>query len=273
MTVAQQTQLASKAKAKSVRTFQALLTPYVREVVAGYRVGQTSIDAEARAELLRALRTGYIKAVNSVIKTDLRQYKANDNDPLAAVYAALGKTLNELIVTKAATQAVNIAATSSKWVARTSAQATDQAWSQAEAKAALYNYMQSQKLIISTTESQAIIEGTRRAVVVAVTDTLKQTIATIAEMVSYGDINAAVRLSRKVMKLAVLPASVSQGEILRLIDTGRLGLMTPEVQGTIIANMRDRAAELGSQGKEWIIFGYNTRDTRATEVLARIYPR
>lgn len=260
MNRAEQIRTATQAKAQSVRAFQSLLNPYVRELVTSYQIGQNTINSDAKAELTRALRLGYIKAINSIVKTDIRQYKASD-DLTNEVYTAVGAALNEVVVVRATSQTDKISRTSEKWVTRTSQLAIDNGWSQAEAKAALTNYLRSQKLVISTTESQAIIEGARRAVVVAVTDPLLNTIEEIVRLVSIGDVNAARRLSNQVLKLAKLPTSVSQGDLIRIIDTGRVGLMKPETQGRIIANLRARADELGTKIKEWQKLGFNTRDS------------
>lgn len=260
MTAAEQKLNATRAKAQSVRTFSTLLNPYIREIMAGYQIGQTGITADAKAELTRALRLGYIKAASNILRTDIRQYKADD-DIINGIYIAVGAAINQLINNRAIAQSEKIANTSAKWVDITSTAALENGWTQAEAKAALLNHLSAQRLTISTTESQAIIEGTRQAVVLAVRDPLSNTIEEIARLVSIGDINGARRLSRSVVKLVNLPLSISQGDIIRIIEAGRERLMVPEIQGRIIATMRERAAEMQASEKEWGILGFNTRDT------------
>ena len=261
MTRAEQVQAANKAKAVGVRAFYNTLRPYFQEVITSYRIGNETINDDAKDELRRGLRQGYLKTASALLHFDPRQYKAGDMEMLDEVRREIAAAVNILVVKAVAGKSDFIIGTTEKWVKRTTFLAMANVWGTPEARAALSNYLSSQKLIIATSESQFIVEGTRRAVVIAVKDPLMNSVNVIARMFENGDINGARRLSRQIVKLANLPTSISQGEFLRIVEDARIRLLTPFNQGRVVSNLREKAEAMEATEKEWQILGYHTRDT------------
>lgn len=254
---------ANADKLRSERRFKKLLTPYVQEVLQSYRIGNTSVDLEARSELRRGLRAGYIAAASNVLNVnDIRRYKQTEEDILEQMRSELASQLDEAIVFRTTAQENTIARTTAHSVSSATKFSIASGWSIKEAKAWLANRLKNQRRTVATTESQWVVESGRKFAVVNLTQPIKNGIEEIARLLSIGDTAGARKLAREMEKLAKLPLSEGQGNIIRYISDNREELVKPAVQARILSNLRDRASKLDVNKKIWMTFGDGkVRDT------------
>jgi len=286
MTPAAQANRALKNKITSERWYRKNLARWIAEVVSNYRIGQTVVDPDSVPVLHDVLRTGYNKAIKDLTTIDIREFKAGGLG--VAIVGGTDELLNTASRNISAvmlgeyqlrlgTITPEISKTASKHIQRVSALAVTEQWSQRQADAALFNYLKSQRLVIALTESQWVVEAGRRATVVSISDPLGNTIEQIVDLIEAGDINAAKKLSKQVMKLSKLPTGINQARVIGAVsDAGRVSLTTPLVQGRTIANLRAHAERLGGETKGWQPIGdSHTRETHfqaGAEYLANPIP-
>jgi hypothetical protein len=123
--------------------------------------------------------------------------------------------------------------------------------------------MREHRLIIAVTESNWTVNKTHKTAILAVRDPLGNSVERIAQLFEEGDSAGARRLARRALKLARLPSSVRQGELLNTVSDFRDRLVTPEAQARMVATMRSQARNLGQQTKRWEAIFRNTRPAHA----------
>lgn len=248
-----QIQKATMQKKKSETSITSALGAWIKEIVTNYRIGDAAVNRESSALYAQIMKMQYVKTVNAVLGIDVREWKQEE------VTDEIYRRISVIITDKMARKLIDGTAwttdTASKWASRVTQLAIVNNWTEAEADAALRNYLKSQRLTIATSDAQWLVETTRNTAVVQIIDPLGNSIEQVANLIDMGDYNAARRLSRQVMKLAKLPISDTQGEVLNYVNDARERLMTPGVQGEIVSNLRRRAAELGSDEKMWLTMG------------------
>ncbi len=272
MTPAAQANRALKNKITAEKWYRRNLARWIAEIVKGYRIGQTTVDPDSVPVLHDVLRAGYNRTIKDVTGVDIREFKAGGLG--VAIVGGTDALLNTASRNIAAimsgeylarldTVTPEINKTASKWLQRVSALAVQEQWSQRQADAALFNYLKSQRLVIALTEGAWAVEASRRATVLSIPDPLGNTVEQIVNLIEAGDINAAKRLSRQVMKLSKMPVSISQGKTIGAVsDAARGKLTTPLAQGRTIANLRAHAERLGGESKGWQPIGdSHTRET------------
>lgn len=262
MTREQQKIMALKTKLRLEKRIRSMLAPWIRDIAATYRLGNRSISQDSIDDLRSILKRFYQESINLILGFDTRRYKA-DADLYESIAATLSRQLDRASYERLQSSTYEIARTTGSWASRVSSVAIANGWSEREAQQALISHMRAHSLTIAVSEAQWITETSRAAVVLTVSDPLRDSVLQVAELIRGGDRNAAVRLSRQVMKLARLPLSVSQGELVQEIsDTGRYNLMTPLVQGEYLERLTARAEQMSAQRKTWEAIGDSkTRDS------------
>ena len=260
MTPAQQKTLATKQKAKTENKFNALLIPYIQEIVRNYRIGQTNISQDAEVLLQTALRAGYIYGTKQVIGVDIREYKQNDK-LTGKIYKDISQQLDNGVSVRVQQQIPYISKTSDKWISSVSKIAIEEKLTQKEADALLAARLNNQKLTIAVTESQWTIETVRKAAVISISDPLNDSVEEMARLLSIRDYTGAKKIMKQIDKLKNIAISKNQGELIRLISSKQETLINPLSQARVLANVREKASELGKEKKIWQIFGYKTRQT------------
>jgi hypothetical protein len=261
MTPQQQRYSTLLQKSKGATRFRIALTPWVREIVSNYRIGNSTAIAEAKILLRSIYREQYYQTAKQVLNFDVREYKIEEDNFLSGIYKRVSRTLAAIFPARIDKQVFEVMGTADKWIDRTSELAIIYAWGQTEADAALTNYLTNQKLTVSITESGWIVEAVRKTAIVEVADPLKNSIQQIADLIAQEDYNGANRLSRAIVKLTKLPLSESQGDFIRAVNDNRDRLLTPITQGEAVANLQRRASKLDATEKVWRISGFNTRET------------
>ncbi len=256
MTRQEQKLTAYRTKLKLERWLVSQLRPWMREMAAHYRLGQYTVNQNTADDLRSILRRFYQKAQNEILKIDTRHYKAESSDWYQSFIRSLVTQLDKVVYKHWQGSSSEILRTAGKVMSRVSNIAQENGWSEREARQAVVNHMRNNVLTIATTESQFITETTRATAVIMVPDPLKDSVIQVSELIRNGDRNAAVRLSREVMRLARMPLSVAQGELVQMVsDVGRRDLLTPLVQGEYLANLELRAESLGKTEKIWEAIG------------------
>lgn len=250
MTPAEQRRTTIANKRRGEGRLARALTPWVNSVVAEYRRGKVTISEDLIAELRIILNKNYIAMARDVLGIDIREWKQGEElTILERIYRSIATTLTALFSRRASATTQTVTSTATWHMERISANSTP------EARAQLLNLMTSQKLIVATTEAQFVVEGTRRAAVVAVSDPLNNSLEQIAGLIEAGDINQANRLARQSLRLAKLPTSVQQDEKLRIIKDTMARAITPITQAEAIANLRGAAEKFGEEKKTWLTIG------------------
>jgi hypothetical protein len=198
---------------------------------------------------------------------DTRQYKQSEiEDPFEAMRIEAARQLETVSYEHNLKAITSISNTVSGWMNKVTELSITQNMTINEARQALINHLRAHALTIATTETEFIAESTRNIAIMLVNDPLKNSVIQVAELIRAGDTNAAVRLSRYVMKLVKQPLSLRQGTVIGYIKENlsklpaRPALMTPLVQGRIIANLEARAESLGKTKKQWSAIFHNTRE-------------
>lgn len=254
--ISEQRSAALTAKLAGELRLSRMLVDYVNDVVRSYRIGQSTISEDSITVLSEILKKANYITCKSVLGFDLREYKQEpDENILESIYSAIALKMFDLSIQHQNKSLVSIVSTTTDHISKVSNLAAPEQWSPREAKAALRNYVNNQRLTIAVTETQWTVETARNTAVITVNDPLKNSVARVVEYIEGGDYNSARRLSRQVMKLAKLPLSVSQGDLVRTISDNRDRLLTPITQGEAIANVRKKARALDKRGKQWETIG------------------
>lgn len=268
MTKNQQMKQVAKYKQVFEKKLLRMLSPWIKGIAVEYRIGDTEIQQDNAADIRVILRKFYNDASSSILGYDVRQYKQIE-DQLEAMRTEAAQQISTVSYGHAISNGAYIAQTASGWVRKVTDLATANNMTINEARQALINHLRAHSLTIATTETAWITETTRHVAVMLVNDPLKDSVIQIADLIQAGDTNAAVRLSRRVIKLARQPLSTSQGTLIRVLTEAvgvrgdRIRLMTPLTQGRIIANLTNRANALGKPKKEWSATFHNTRPDHA----------
>jgi hypothetical protein len=259
----------ARAASKTGRNYyERELRTWEKRIVAEWAPGSVQMPQDADTELSIILNRGYSLVANRLLPRDWRAYKqVDDEDPIDEAMRAIAGMLAVAFVGQLADSVSSITNTVLKYfgfasAAGEAARADGQDFNTA-ARTDLARRLRRHRIIIAVTESNWTVNVTRDTAVLSVVDPLQNSVERIAALIESGDINGAKRLSREVVKLARLPTSVSEGELLRYIDDARDRLTTPLTQGRIVATMRQRAADLDSQEKEWAAIFHNTRPSHA----------
>jgi hypothetical protein len=268
MTKNQQMKQVAKSKQVSEKRLLRALAPWVKGIAAEYRIGDTEIQQDNADDVRAILRKFYNETSSMILGYDIRQYKQIE-DQIEAMQTEVAQQISTVSYGHALSNGAYIAQTASGWVRRITDLAVSQNLTLNEARQALINHLRAHSLTIATTETAWITETTRHVAVMLVNDPLKDSVIQIADLIQAGDTNAAVRLSRRVIKLARQPLSTSQGTLIRVLTEAvgvrgdRIRLMTPLAQGRIVANLTNRANALGKPKKEWSATFHNTRPAHA----------
>ncbi len=257
-----------RAKQKAERKLRSMLAPWIKDIALHYRSGQTTLDYGKREELKVILNRFYPEAAKYVLSFDLRQHKMfydfEIDQMVEDIKKAIAGRVTLTVRRRVDSTLRSVTDTAESWVRRISDLAIVNNWTEQEARQALLTHLRNQSLIVSTTESNFIINEARRSAVVIVQDPLKNSIIRITELIENGERNAARKLSDQVMRLTQLPLSEGQGELIRELSDDRSALMTPLVQGEVLANLRENADRLGATKKYWsAIMDDATRETHA----------
>jgi len=264
----EQREQALRWKLKGERRIKSMLLPWIREVAGTFRFGVTTLQADDKRDLLRILKKFSQVMINDIMGFDTRHYKVLEDmfeEMMTDYRRTVSMNLENMMYVHNLESAASITDTTEKWMRRVNDVAIANGWTVQETRQALINHMRNQMLTVATTEAQFVTESTRTVAVRMINDPLKNSVIQIADLIESGDTNAAVRLSRRVMNLVRQPLSMAQGETLsqfREMTSDRSLLMTPGVQGRIVANMRQRGMSLGKGTKEWSAIGDSlTRET------------
>lgn len=255
-------------KKKLERMLLHALSPWVREISANYRLGDNQINQSEVLDLNIILRKFYDKASKHLLRYDMRQYKSSEIDPFEQMRSDAATQISKTMYQHNLASTQEITATTNKWIQRVSNLAITNNLTINEARQMVLTHMRAHSLMIATTESQFVTEATRQAAILLVTDPLKNSVIQVANLIEAGDTNAAVRLSNSVMRLVRQPLSISQGNLVRVVQENmtirgaRTLLMTPLTQGRIVADLREMATALDKPMKEWSsVFIETSRET------------
>lgn len=236
---------------------QRSLVPWIKEIVTNYRIGDIITTPTAIPILSGTLRTNYISMSTDVLTFDIREHKQIDDDTNKLIFESIALQLEQQFVNREPRVTRSVSSTANKSTARTTQLAIANEWTQKEADTALTNYLKNQRLTIAVTESNWTVETTRRIAVVSVQDPLNNSVEQMVNLMRRGEFNEAVKLSRKVKKLAKLPTSVNQGKLIRLISgiPENARVVSPVTQAEAIFNVQRQAEALDSTGKMWETLG------------------
>jgi len=251
-------------KKRSEKRITNKLAAWIQDIVANYRIGDTTVSETSVPILTTSLRTSYTQAGKDVLRFDIREYKQANDELKDEIYTAIARKLDPMYNQRTDRAVPQITKTSSKLTARTTELAVENQMSDREAKITLLNYLKSQRLMIARTESQWVVEATRNVAVVSIKDPLDNTLEQLVALLEAGEINEAVRLSKQVVKLINAPVTETQGFLIRLIRDSRDRLTDPLVQAEIVASIRKQGARLEKSEKKWqTVGGANVRDTHS----------
>mgnify|MGYP006279814605 CR=1 FL=1 len=250
--------------------FKRGLRSWERALTAEWTPGTQSIPPTAEDELIVILRRGYDVVANDTLRTEWRVYKQDEEerDPFDEAMIAIAAVLAIAIPERVREASRAILSTVREFMRRASidadaAEVDTVAQRTRVARRTLERRLRNHRLIIARTETGFMGETTRRTAILSVNDPLGNSVERIADLIERGDINAAKRLSRRVVKLANLPNSTRQGQLIRYVNDARDRLVTPLAQGRIVATLRDRAQKLGRTEKVWHAIFRNTRPSHA----------
>lgn len=275
MTKTQQMKQVAKSKQISEKRLLRALAPWIKGIAAEYRIGDTEIQQDNAFDARIILRKFYNETSSMILGYNVLEYKAlslfykQEEDIIDEMQKEIAQEISSVSYGHALYNGAYIAQTASGWVKKITDLAVAQNLTLNEARQALINHLRAHSLTIATTETAWITETTRHVAVMLVNDPLKDSVIQIADLIQAGDTNAAVRLSRRVIKLARQPLSTSQGTLIRVLTEAvgvrgdRIRLMTPLAQGRIVANLTNRANALGKPKKEWSATFHNTRPAHA----------
>lgn len=260
MTEAQQKIRARQWKLKAERRMKVMLRPWIQEITAEYRIGDTSAYEGVVEDTFTILRRFQVATVKDILKFDIREYKQNEETVMDTARRNISRMISDAQPIHNQISVNSIIRTMTGWIRTVTNLAITNAWTEREAQNALANYLRGQSVTIAMTEAQWITETTRNTVVVSVNEPIKNAIARIVQLFRDGMNSEARKLSREVDRLARLPLSVSQGEVINLVNETQGQLIGSEAQSRAISNLQNRASNLGTAEKEWSAVFINTRD-------------
>lgn len=246
---------------RAERLFARSLAVWANDVVREWRVGSTKVGQKQAAELRGLLKDGYDATAKSVLRDDWRLYKQDEeDDPYEDAMTEIAIVLGALLAERLSAASTSILSTVSSFMRRATNAANESDGGSAAdrvrtAKSDLTNRMRNHRLTIAVTESTWTVNTTRSTAILSVNDPLGNSVERVAQLIEDGDINAARRLSRQVVKLSRLPTSVKQGELIRFVNDARDRMVTPIAQGRVIASLRAQAEKLGTPEKKWLTVG------------------
>jgi len=266
MTKTRQISMAARVKALTERRFIRSMGEWINELVSAYRIGAAVPSSDARDVLYNILRKEHLRASDAVLGFDVRAYKVDD-DLYSEVARGISLVIIDEVIQRAQQSTDEITRTATKWIQRVSELAAQESWTPLQADVALTNYLKSQRVVVAMTESQWIVEASRRVSVRAVTDPLKNSVEQLANIFAAGDFNEGRKQARRIEKLLGLPLSEPQGKLIGYVsDIARPGIVRPESQARTVARLMEGAEAAGEEYKAWVPVGDNS--TRETHLQA-----
>lgn len=250
--------------------FERELAAWTDTTIGEWAPGTSRIPQETESELEVILRRTYDKIARRFLRVDYRLYKQEDDepDPFDDAMLAITGVLTTLFADRVVASSQSVLNTLRTMMTRATEAANEEPDLAAVARTRvartdLRNRMRDHRIIIAVTESNWTVNKTHKTAILAVRDPLGDSVERIAQLFESGDTAGARRLARRVLKVARLPTSVRQGELLNTVSDFRDRLVTPEAQGRAVATMRSKARELGKQTKRWEAIFRNTRPAHA----------
>jgi hypothetical protein len=250
--------------------FERELGSWTDTTVGEWAAGTSRIPPETEAELDVILRRTYQKIARRFLRVDYRVYKQDEEerDPFDETMAVIAGALAALFGERIGAASASILNTLRTMMTRATEAANEEPDLTPEernrvARRDLRGRMREHRLIIAVTESNWTVNKTHKTAILAVRDPLGNSVERIAQLFEEGDSAGARRLARRALKLARLPSSVRQGELLNTVSDFRDRLVTPEAQARMVATMRSQARNLGQQTKRWEAIFRNTRPAHA----------
>jgi hypothetical protein len=186
-------------------------------------------------------------------------YKQEEDEIFEQIMAGVAATMTAFISRRKEQASNAIMTTFEKFAQRSTQAATEVATAGAEytraARRDLIRRMSNHRLIIAMTEAGTVAGEAHRTAILAVQDPLKNTVERVLAFIEAGDYSSARTLSRRIMEVARLPVSVSQGQMIAAISDARDRLVTPVSQARILSTLRNRARELDAMTKTWNTIG------------------
>lgn len=237
-------------------------------VVSGWTPGTARLSKDQRDRLRSALSDAYRATAKDVVGPGYDYGKQDgEDDPYNEIIDVITVALGIEIAKQVVTDAKSIIDTVLGMM-RAAADAGDAfdgttAQKVRVAVSDLTSRLNNHSIIVAVTGSNWTTNASFSTAVLSVTDRLGDSVEKIATLISEGNESAARRLSRQVLKIARLPTSVTQGDLLGYLNDQRDRLATPSAQGRIVAGLRARAEKLGKQEKQWDAIFHNTRPSHA----------
>lgn len=266
----EQRQRIDDARDYGQNVFERELAAWTDTTIGEWAAGTSRVPPETETELDVILRRSYDKIARRLLRVDYRIYKQDDDEPdpfdevMTTIAAALAALFGERIgaASRSILNTLRTMMTRSTEAANEEPDLTPQERNRV-ARIDLRNRMREHRLIIAVTESNWTVNKTHKTAILAVRDPLGNSVERIAQLFESGDVNAARRLARRVLRVARLPTSVRQGKLLNTVSDARDRLVTPEAQARMVATMRSQARNLGKQTKRWEAVFRNTRPAHA----------
>lgn len=247
----EQIQRATKAKDTTMMAFARALTPWIDKVSAEFRPGSSRISEAARMELSVILRQQLDAGARRILRFDYREFKQIEEE----VDTAIAQQMDNRITIYHAIALGSILGTARRHMNTANSLLGTPDQTTRSIRFALRNLLRSQRLTIGLSAAEWVTESAREVVVLSVRDPMRNTIQQIVSLIEGGDINGARRLSREATRLARLPLSVSQGQVINELNSVLPRLFEPIVQGEAIANLRRQASRLDATDKVWVTIG------------------
>ncbi len=232
---------------------------WYKSVIAEWKPGANAITKGQLADLRLILRRGYQVQSREILGTNYKQFK-QETEPFDSTMATVADELDPEFEKAERETAISIAATIAVFMGWSMAIAEAQTETAGRARdriarASMSKRARGHSLRIAVTQSNWTTQTTRKTAILAVTDPLKDSVGTIADLIEGGEENLARRVSRSVTRMARLPNSVNQGKLIGFVTDARDRLLTPGAQGRIVAGMRAQAERLEAPEKEWLTRG------------------
>lgn len=257
-----------RAQQKAENWFSIQLRKWYRGINDNWEIGDT-LSREQIEELRRILEQGYAQASNTILGVNWRTY-LKQNETWLRVMEDIAATLDDLFSGRVRSVTPSVIDHTVTLMRRATADANTAVATNPEligseqriASGSLNNRTNNHRLTIAVTEGEWAIQTARNTAVLTVADPLNNSVEEIISLIDAGDINGARRLSREVNRLARLPLSVSQGNVVQFISESQERLVTPGAQAGVIQRLRKLAEETDNQLKEWMTIGDSkVRDT------------
>ena len=257
MTSAQQQRAFEQAASKGERSLLRDLGSWTTTVVSDWSPGTADVSQLAQEQLDVILQTNYRKISRDILGFDLSLYRQEATEEQIAdqVFAGLAVAIAAEIADRATLASSAIITTTREFMRRATVSATQATETLREyrrvARTDLSRRLRRHRLIIAVTEANTMTGIAHRTAVISVTDPLRNTVDQIVALLQAGRFNEARRLSTEAMRLARLPLSLRQGQLIDTISDARDRLVTPLSQGRIVQQLLRRRDELGTETKIW----------------------